>query len=118
MMQEIPMMVQQPLELILYNFHDGSQYQLFTSNHKEALLALIECMFYLDWSMKSGYMLQAPEHDCKRTAPLTEMPAHAIQVQVGETLLPAKECFLLAKVAFERFKTTIRWQQLPQPALV
>ena len=118
MLQEIPMMLQQPLELILYNFHDGSQYQLLPSNYKEALLALIECMFYLDWAMKSGYAFQAPEHDCRRTAPLTELPAHAIQVQVGETLLPAKECYLLARAAFERFKATIRWQQLPQPALV
>ena len=113
MLQEIPMRLHQPLELIIYNFYDGNQYQLLPSDHKEALQALIECIFYLDWAMKSGYALQVPEHNCQRAAPLTEMPEHAIQVQVGETLLPAKECYLLAKAAFERFKATIRWELLP-----
>ena len=113
MLQEIPMQLYQPLELIIYNFYDGKQYQLLPSDHKEALQALIECIFYLDWAMKSGFALQSSEHDCQRAAPLTEMPEHAIQVQVGETLLPAKECYSLAKAAFERFKTTIRWEQLP-----
>jgi len=113
MLQELPMQLHQPLELIIYNFYDGKQYQLFPSDHKEALQALIECIFYLDWSMKSGYALQSPEHNCQRAAPLTEMPEHAVQVHVGETLLPAKECYLLAKAAFEKFKATIRWEQLP-----
>ncbi len=115
MLQEIPMHLSQPLELIIYNFYDGNQYQLFPRNHQESLQALIECIFYLDWAMKSGYAFQSPDHTCQRAAPLTEMPEHAIQVQVGETLLPAKECYLLAKAAFERFKETIRWELLPCP---
>ncbi len=112
MLQEIPMSLQQPLELIIYNFYDGNQYQLVPSDYKGALQALIECIFYLDWAMKSGYALQSPEHSCQRAAPLTEMPDHAVQVQVGETYLPARECYLLAKAAFERFQSTIRWKKL------
>ena len=111
MLQEIPMRLYQPLELIIYNFYDGNQYQLLPSDHREAVQALIECIFYLDWAMKSGYAFQSPEHNCQRAAPLTEMPEHATQVQVGETQLPAKECYLLAKAAFERFKATIRWER-------
>ncbi len=115
MLSEMSMLLQQSLEMIIYNFYDGSQYQLLPGDHKAALLALIECIFYLDWSLKSGYAFQSPEHSCQYTAPLTEMPEHATQVQVGETLLPAKECFLLARAAFDRFKATIRWERLPHP---
>ncbi len=116
MLPEISMLLQQSLEMIIYNFYDGSQYQLLLGDYKAALLALIECIFYLDWSLKSGYAFQSPEHSCQYTAPLTEMPEHATQVQVGETLLPAKECFLLARAAFDRFKATITWEQLPHLA--
>lgn len=116
MLAELPMQMQQSLDMIIYNFYDGSQYRLVPSDSKEALQSLIECVFYLDWSLKSGYSYQSPEHNCQRTAPLTELPEHAIQVQVGETLLAAKECYLLALAAFERFKATITWEQLPHPA--
>jgi hypothetical protein len=115
MATELPMQLSQSLDMILYNFYDGSQYRLIPTDNKEALLSLIECVFYLDWSLKSGYSYQSPAHDCQRTAPLTELPEHAIQVQVGETLLPAKECYLLALAAFERFKATITWEQLLHP---
>ncbi len=115
MATELPMQLHQSLDMIIYNFYDGSQYRLLTSDNKKALLSLIECIFYLDWSLKSGYSYQSPTHDCQRTSPLTELPEHAIQVQVGETLLPARECYSLALAAFERFKTTITWEQLPHP---
>ncbi len=115
MATELPMQLRQSLDMIIYNFYDGSQYRLIPTDNKEALLSLIECVFYLDWSLKSGYSYQSPTHDCQRTAPLAELPEHAIQVQVGETLLPAKECYTLALAAFERFKATITWEQLPHP---
>ncbi|HEY4388508.1 MAG TPA: hypothetical protein VGN34_29000 [Ktedonobacteraceae bacterium] len=110
-LQEIPMSLCQPMELILYNLNDGCQYQLEPSDYREALVALIECIFYLNWAMKSGYAWQAPEHECRR-AQLTELPAHAIQVQVGSMPITGQECYLLAKAAFDRFKETIRWKQI------
>lgn len=114
-LQDIAMPLQQKLELIIYNLNDGCQYQLLPSNHKEALLALIECIFYLDWAMKSGYARQSPEHHCQRTQ-LTAVPDHAIQVQVGSTALTAHECYLLAREAFKRFESTVKWEKLPLPA--
>ena len=110
MWQEIPMQIQQELELILYNLNDGCQYQLRPTSHKEAILALIECIFYLDWALKSGYAAPAPEHECQRI-PLTEVPPDTIQVQIGYTALSAQECHQLAREAFGRFKETIRWER-------
>jgi len=110
-LQEIPMSLQQPMELILYNLNDGCQYQLVPRDHQEALVALTECIFLLNWAMKSGYAWQSPEHTCKR-AQLTELPAHAIQVQVGNETVTGQECYLLAKASFERFKSTIQWKKL------
>ncbi len=110
-LQEIPMRFDQQIELILYNLNDGCQYQLEPSSYQEALSALIECIFLLNWAMKSGYAWQSPEHECRR-AQLTELPAHAIQVQVGNEALTGQECYLLAKAAFERFKATVSWKCL------
>ena len=107
--QEIPMQLQQELELILYNLNDGRQYQLCPTNHKAAMLALIECIFYLDWALKSGYAAPSPGHDCLRI-PLTEVPPESVQVQVGSSALSAQECHQLAHEAFARFKETIRWE--------
>jgi hypothetical protein len=114
--QEFPMSIDQPLELLLYNLNDGYQYLLDPSDRREALTALVECIFYLNWAMKSGYAWQSPEHTCKR-AKLTELPEHAIQVQVGATLITGQECYLLAKAAFERFQKTIRWKRITQEVI-
>jgi len=108
--QEIPMQLEQELELILYNLNDGCQYQLRPTSHEAAIMALIECIFYLDWALKSGYATPAPEHDCQRI-PLTEMPPDSIQVQMGYMTLSAQECHQLAREAFGRFKETIRWER-------
>ena len=105
------MSIHQPLELILYNLNDGCPYLLEPGDHREALVALVECIFYLNWAMKSGYAWRSPDHTCRR-AQLTELPAHAIQVQVGATLITGQECYLLAKAAFDRFKETIRWKRI------
>jgi len=99
------------VELILYNLNDGCQYQLVPRDYQEALVALTECIFLLNWAMKSGYAWQSPEHTCKR-AQLTELPAHAIQVQVGNEIVTGQECYLLAKASFERFKSTIQWKKI------
>lgn len=107
--QEIPMQLEQELELILYNLNDGCQYQLRPTSHEMAVMALIECIFYLDWALKSGYATPASDHDCQRN-PLTEMPPESIQVQMGYTTLSAQECHQLAREAFGRFKETIRWE--------
>ncbi len=109
------MPLHQQLELIIYNLNDGCRYQLLPTDHREALLALTECIFYLDWAMKSGYAQRTPEHNCKKT-PLTEVPPHAIQVQVGYTALTAQECYLLAREAWNRFKDTVRWKKLLRSA--
>ncbi len=108
--QEIPMGLQQELELILYNLNDGCQYQLCPTSHETAIMALIECIFYLDWALKSGYSAPSPEHDCQRI-PLTEIPPESIQVQIGSTALTAQECHQLAREAFARFKETIHWER-------
>ena len=62
--EELAMPLQQELDLILFNLQNGCQYQLVPTDIQEALLAVTHCIFYLDWSMKSGYAWQAPEHDC------------------------------------------------------
>jgi hypothetical protein len=110
MWKEIPMQIQQELELILYNLNDGCQYQLRPTSHKDAMMALIECIFYLDWALKSGYAAPSPEHECQRS-PLTEVPPDSIQVQIGYAALSAQECHQLAREAFGRFKETIRWER-------
>ncbi len=109
-LHSIPMPLQQNLELILYNLNDSSQYRLCPTDHQSALMALIECIFYLDWALKSGYTAASPEHSCQRNA-LTEVPHEAIQVLVGHTSISAHECYQYARAAFERFKTTIRWER-------
>ncbi len=109
-LQYIPMPLQQNLELILYNLNDGTQYQLCPTNHQTALMALIECIFYLDWALKSGYTAASPNHSCQRNA-LTEIPHEAIQVPVGHTSISAHECYQHAHAAFERFKETVRWER-------
>lgn len=110
MWQDIPMQLQQELELILYNLNDGSQYQLRPISHQDAIMALIECIFYLDWALKSGYAAPSPEHECQR-GPLTQVPPDTIQVQIGYSSLSAQECHQLAREAFSRFKETIRWER-------
>ena len=112
MVQDIYMPLHQQLDLIIYNLNDGCQYQLLPTDQQEALSALTNCIFYLNWAMKSGFALQSPEHDCKKTQ-LVEMPDCAIQV--GYTTLSARECYLLAKNAFDRFKNTIRWKRVSHP---
>jgi len=108
------MSFQQDLELLIYNLNDGCQYQLQPTSYTEALAALVECMFYLDWAMKNGYSWQSPEHGCRRPQ-LTDLPEQAIRIQVGTMLLTGHECYQLAQNAFERFSNTVSWQQ-KQPA--
>ena len=112
MIQDIRMPINQQLDLIIYNLNDGCQYQLLPTNHQEALLALTHCIFYLNWAMKSGYVMQSPEHECKKTQ-LVKIPDR--QVQVGYMTISAQECYLLAKSAFDRFKDTVRWKKISSP---
>jgi hypothetical protein len=70
--EDLAMPLQQELDLIIYNLHDSCQYQLAPTDFQEALLAVTNCIFYLNWAMKSGYTWQAPEHDCGKTQLLTD----------------------------------------------
>lgn len=112
MQQEIVMPLEQKLELVLYNLSDGCQYQLHPTDHKVAVTALVECIFYLDWALKSGYMAPSPDHHCQGS-PLTEVAPETMQVQVGHTTISAQECYQLARAAFERFQLTICWERYP-----
>lgn len=109
---DVPMKLEQPLNMLLYTLEDGISYQFSPTNYSAALLALTECIFYLDWSLKSGYTQKAPDHECIHTQ-LTALPEHAIQIQVGNTAISAQECYQLAREAFERFQATIRWNKFP-----
>ncbi len=109
--EEIRMPLQQELDLIIYNLNDGCQYQLLPTNLREALQAMTNCIFYLDWAMKSGYAQPAAEHECKKTQLIAEVPNPL--VEVGYTALSAAECYALARDAFECFKQTVRWEKLP-----
>jgi hypothetical protein len=109
--EEFPMSLEQELDLIIYNLHDGCQYQLVPTDLQTALLAVTNCIFYLNWAMKSGYAWQSPEHDCGKTQLLTDVPKPL--VQVGYSTLSAEECYELAREAFKRFSGTVRWCKLP-----
>ena len=109
MVEDIRMPLHQQLDLIIYNLHDGCQYQLQPTNHQEALIALTNCIFHLNWAMKSGYAWHSPEHNCSKKQ-LVELPNRP--VQVGYTTLSAQECYLLARDAFDRFKDTVRWRRV------
>lgn len=108
--ENIRMPLQQELDLILYNLQDGCQYQLVLSDMPAALLALTNCIFYLDWAMKSGYAWQAPEHDCKKTSLLLEIPKNP--VFVGHEPIYAEECYALARTAFNTLKEMVSWKKL------
>jgi len=107
LLEDVRMPLHQDLDLIIYNLNDGCQYQLVVTDLQEALLALTNCIFFLNWAMKSGYTWQSPEHDCKKTQ-LVEMPMGT--VQVGHTSITVQECYMLARNAFDKFKDTIRWR--------
>lgn len=108
--EEIPMPLQQQLDLILYNLFDGAQYQLLLQDQSEALRTLISCIFYLDWAMKSGFMQQMPDHRCSRTPLLADLSPRPIPV--GAQAISAEECFLLARDAFARFRMLISWRKV------
>lgn len=108
--EEFSMPLRQELDLILYNLHDGCQYQLVPTDFQEALLAVTQCIFYLNWTMKSGYAWQSPEHNCGKTQLLSEVPTPLIQV--GFSSLSAEKCYQLAGEAFQRFSETVRWHTI------
>lgn len=108
---DLPITLEQNLDLILYNLHDGRQYQLMPTQMREALLSVVSCLFFVNWAMKSGYSWQSPEHDCRKTALLREVPNPLIQV--GSGLLSAEKCYQLASDAFRRFSRTVSWHLLP-----
>jgi hypothetical protein len=108
---DLPMTLEQDLDLILYNLHDGRQYQLIPTKMREALLSVANCLFFVNWAVKSGYCWQSPEHDCRKTALLSEVPNPLIQV--GSGLLSAEECYQLARDAFRRFSRMVSWHLLP-----
>jgi hypothetical protein len=108
--QDISMPTQQDLDLIIYNLNDGRQYQLVCTNHQEALRALVTCIFYLNWAMKSGYARRAAEHECRKTQ-LLELPL--VQVQVGYQTISSEDCYTLARDAFSQFKRTMSWNVVP-----
>ncbi len=107
---DLTMPLRQELDLIIYNLHDGRQYQLVPTDLQEALLEVTNCIFYLNWAMKSGYSWQSPEHDCGKTQLLSDVPKPLIQV--GSSTLTAEKCYALAKDAFQRFSETVRWYPL------
>lgn len=107
---DLPMSLEQDLDLILFNLQDGCQYQLIPTDMQEALIAVTNCIFYLNWAMKSGYAWQAPEHDCGKTPLLSEAPSPLIQVGSGS--LSAEKCYALARAAFQRFSETVRWHRM------
>ena len=109
--EDLSMPLRQELDLILYNLHDGCQYQLVPTDLREALLAITNCIFYLNWALKSGYVWQSPEHDCGKTRLLEDVPKPLIQV--GSDALSAEKCYILAREAFQRFSETVRWQKWP-----
>jgi hypothetical protein len=108
--QDISMPIQQDLDLIIYNLEDGFQYQLLSTNLQESLTALINCIFHLNWAMKSGYARRSSAHDCRKTQ-LVEAPL--VQIPVGFQSISSEECYSFAKEAFERFKRTITWKIIP-----
>ncbi|MBA2392626.1 MAG: hypothetical protein H0V70_07750 [Ktedonobacteraceae bacterium] len=91
------------------NTTQQSLFEEAAEQSEAAVMALIECIFYLDWALKSGYATPAPDHDCQRN-PLTEIPPESIQVQMGYVTLSAQECHQMAREAFGRFKETIHWE--------
>jgi hypothetical protein len=107
---DLAMDLQQELDLILYNLHDGIQYQLEPTDMQEALLSVTNCLFFVNWAMKSGYAWQSPEHDCGKTSLLNEVPNPLIQVGSGS--LEASQCYRLARAALQRFSETVRWRRL------
>ena len=104
------MPIEQPLDLIIYNLNNSYQYQLLSTDLQEALTALINCIFHLNWAMKSGYARKSSTHECRKTQ-LIEAPI--VQVPVGYHAISSEECYVLAKEAFERFKRTITWKVIP-----
>jgi len=109
--EDLRMPLQQDLDLILYDLNDGSQYQLVPTDLQQALVTLTNCIFHLNWAMKSGYICQTPEHNCGKTQLLAEMPGAL--VQVGFSRIHADQCYSMARQAFQEFSTTVRWQKLP-----
>ncbi|HEX7737952.1 MAG TPA: PD-(D/E)XK nuclease family protein [Ktedonobacteraceae bacterium] len=107
---ELAMSLYQELDLIIYNLHDGCQYQLVPTDFEAALLAVTNCIFYANWAMKSGYAWQSPEHDCGKTPLLSDVPNP--QVQVGTSTISAEACYELAREAFQRFSATVCWCKL------
>ncbi len=108
--EELEMSFQQDLDLIIYNLHDGSQYLLEPTNFQAALVDVINCIFHLNWAMKSGYALQSPEHNCGKTQLVDEVPSPLIQV--GYDTLPAGQCYKLAQKSFNHFCTLVHWRML------
>ena len=107
---DLPMSLQQELDLIIYNLHDSCQYQLVPTDFTASLLAVTNCIFYANWALKSGYAWQEPEHDCGKTPLLGDVPNPL--VQVGSGSLSAEQCYALAREAFQRFSSTVRWQKI------
>ncbi len=111
MIEDIPMPLLQELDLIIYNLKDGKQYQLCPTDHIQAIQALTNCIFCLHWAMKHGYVGQAAKHTCRKTKLVEQVPLRA--VQVGNDILTAEDCYLLAREAFNTFRETVRWKMLP-----
>lgn len=105
--EDFPMTLQQDLDLIIYNLHDGCQYQLMLTDLPLALRSVTNCIFYLNWAMKSGYTWQSPEHDCGKTQLFTDVPKPLIQVGYGT--VSAEKCYEMAQEAFHSFCETVRW---------
>lgn len=107
MLEDIRMSLHQELDLIIYNLNDSCQYRLCPTNFQSALQAVTNCIFYLDWALKSGYAVQAPDHDCAKTSPLA-VPNP--RIQVGNAMLTSEECYAHARASFAAFKNTIQWE--------
>lgn len=108
---DLAMSLQQELDLVLYNLQDGCQYRLLPTDLQEALLAVTNCIFYVNWALKSGYAQQSPEHDCGKTQLLRDVPNPPIEV--GSSAISAQQCYALGKAAFQRFSETVRWSTRP-----
>ena len=108
-LEEIHMPLEQQVDLIIYNLNDGRQYRLAPTSYPEALSALTNCIFLLNWAMRGGYAWYSPDHQCGKTS-LVEMPDSL--VMPGNGSISARECYALATEAFAQFKATVRWEVL------
>jgi hypothetical protein len=109
-LEDFPMSIEQELDLIIYNLHDGARFLLVPTDFQQAILAVTTCIFYLNWAMKSGYVWQSPEHECGKTSLLTDVPDPLVQVGYGA--ISAGVCYELARASFREFCELVRWQKL------